>query len=103
MAGDDGSAQFWLQAYQVGKEAGLEFDEIEYDEEKWEKTKLLNTVFEFFKGQIWTEQGKEAVRYLTEKRGYSEEEIKRMGLSYYPGYDKTLVKQEIVNLKENIN
>ena len=38
----------------------------------------------FFKSQLWDEGGKETLRYLKQKRRYTEEEIKDMELGFFP-------------------
>jgi len=58
-----------------------------YSEEKAkeerERATLLETALNYFKKQLWTDQGKETVDCL-KKRGYTETEIKAMELGFYP-------------------
>ncbi len=59
---------------------------------KIERTKseafVLEKIFCFFKETLLSDQGKPVIEYL-KKRGYLEEEIRRMDFGYNPGYERT--------------
>jgi len=82
--------------------AGVKLDA--YNQEKWEreteKVSILEAGLDFFKEQLWTEKGKEALEYL-KGRGYSEDDIKLMELGYYPGYKVT--SEYLVNKDYPVN
>lgn len=74
----------------LAKEVGIEikgFDKGKWEEEM-QRTNLLDAALEFFEKQLWTEKGKETLKYL-KQRGYSEDEIKNMELGYFPGCEET--------------
>ena len=50
---------------------------------------LLETSLGFFQEVLFHPEGKETLCYLTDKRGYTLDEIKKLGLGYYPGMGKT--------------
>ena len=58
-----------------------------YSEEKAERAReranIFETALQYFKAQLETDRGQEALTYL-KGRGYSEEEIKEMELGFYP-------------------
>jgi len=74
----------------LAKEAGVELRG--YDKEKWEqersRTDILGKALAFFQEALWMDGGKETLAYL-KNRGYTEDEIKRMGLGHYPGKAET--------------
>jgi len=76
-----------------------------YSEEKAkeqrERVMLLETALDYFKNQLWTAQGKEAVDYLKDKRGYTEGEIKTMELGFYPSQEE--VEAHLVNKSYSVN
>ena len=59
---------------------------------KKEETENLRSVeFEkallFFKSQLWKEEGKDTLKYLTKKRRYTEDDIEAMDLGFFPSQE----------------
>jgi len=45
----------------------------------------------FFKSQLWEDEGKETLKYLTKKRRYTEEDIEAMDLGFFPSQESAQV------------
>jgi len=58
-------------------------------EAKRKREELLDTATEFFGRELFTPRGRETLDYL-KGRGYSEEEVRTMGLGHFPGAERTL-------------
>ena len=60
-----------------------------YSDEKYQESReqanLLEKAFNYMKMLLWEEQGTSVLKYLIE-RGYTQEEIKNMELSFYPPF-----------------
>ena len=59
-------------------------EEIEQEKEFYTRASLSELVFEYGKGFLFEEEGKEALNYLIDERGYTLEEIKRSEWLYLP-------------------
>mgnify|MGYP001369222860 CR=1 FL=1 len=93
----------FLEALNVlAGEAGLEL-RGPADREAWEREKsradILGRALEFFQKALFSEKGKATLEYLRDRRGYSEDEIKRMELGYYPGQAETAKFLKTVDAK----
>ena len=77
----------------LGKLAGVETSWKPEDEAAWklkhEEKETLERIADFFERTLWSPEGGETLDYLR-NRGYSDEEIKAMGLGCFPGAGKTL-------------
>ena len=77
----------------LGKLAGVETSWKPEDEAAWklkhEEKETLERIADFFERTLWSPEGRETLDYLR-SRGYSDEEIKAMGLGCFPGAGKTL-------------
>lgn len=60
----------------------LDQGSLEQAERSRERANIWESAIAFFKAQLWTEGGKEALGYLKE-RGYTEQEIKAMELGFF--------------------
>lgn len=73
-------------AKEISKNLGIEFPENEQQraeyEAKREKREIVEQSYERQKAALFKPEGAEALRYLKEDRGYSEELIRKMGLGY---------------------
>jgi len=78
---------------ELARLANYELPKGQIDHKKLEESERKKNLFEtaqgFFHKALFSQGGEETLRYLTEIRGYTEAEIKEVGLGYYPGYDKT--------------
>jgi DNA primase catalytic core len=54
-----------------------------------ERAQLLDLTMSFFVNKLWSREGEHVRNYL-EARGYSGEEIKKMGIGFNPSYNETL-------------
>ena len=77
----------------LGKLAGVETSWKPEDEAAWklkhEEKETLERIADFFERTLWSPEGRETLDYLR-NRGYSDEQIKAMGLGCFPGAGKTL-------------
>jgi DNA primase len=78
----------------LAEESGVEIPDITPEvEASWERkrteTEALERFHDFFQETLWSEDGKATLDYLR-GRGYSDEDIKAMGLGCFPGKGKTL-------------
>jgi len=78
----------------LAKEAGVKIPDITLGTEaSWEKRRseveVLEAFNDFFQEILWSDEGRETLEYLR-GRGYSDEDIRAMGLGCFPGKDRTL-------------
>lgn len=78
----------------LAKLAGLELKSNEnFNYEAFEKSKaktsLLETALSFFNYLLWNDPEQKVLTYL-KNRGYTEDEIEKMELGFYPSYQQTL-------------
>lgn len=78
-----------LEGYKFLAElVGVEPELSENTEREFKKREIIKEAYEFFKESLFSREGQETLEYLKDKRGYTEEEIKRAGLGHYPGRDR---------------
>lgn len=78
----------------LAEETGVKIPDITPETKaSWEKkradTEALEAFHDFFQEILWSDEGKDTLEYLR-GRGYSDEDIKAMGLGCFPGKGKTL-------------
>lgn len=68
-------------------------DAVGYDYEasqkKHTKADILNKAMAYFQTQLFTGQGDTTLKYLTDVREYTSDEVRGMELGHYPGYGST--------------
>jgi len=69
-------------------------------EAKRKREELLDASTEFFARELFTPRGRETLDYL-KGRGYSEEEVRTMGLGHFPGAERTLEALKAEAYSEN--
>jgi len=71
---------------ELSRAAGIELTDHDRGEREknLNKKSLLEATQAYFTGELFKAGGKEVLEYLTATRKYTEDEIKKMGLGYYP-------------------
>ena len=78
------------EAYQLlAREAGVEINRSDSIKKKETNHLLFEHAHEYFVDQLFSENGKDGLKYL-KARGYTDKEIRSMELGYYPGYSMTV-------------
>jgi len=80
-------ARFSRQEHLLDKNKNYNFRDLE---EIQKKSDILEKATEFFKEKLFSEEGKEILDYLTTKRKYTLEEIRKSDLGFFIGRKETI-------------
>lgn len=84
---------FWDAVSSLARAEGVDLEISPEAKASWERKQtekeILERVQDFFEGTLWSPEGKETLDYLR-TRGYSDGEIRDMGLGAFPGAGKTI-------------
>ena len=90
----------FLAAKQLSEKLSLpNFPEDEESKARWEearaKIETLSSSYERQKAALFAPEGAEALKYLKEKRGYSEENIRKMGLGFLSPKEGAFLEEKL--------